>query len=246
MSQDILLVHRQDDVTQLTLNRPERGNALSAALVAALAEAVEACRHDGTRLLAIAGTGKHFCTGFDLAGLDSESDDTLLARFVRVELLLQSVHGAPFATVALVQGRAMGAGADLLAACEQGWIARDSSIAFPGAAFGLVLGSARLAQRVGVATARDWIASGRAVRSIEAVACGLASAAMEPEDRAAALRALAARARRLDAVTQAAIHAATQGAGDAAAAQQLSDLVRSAARPGIKARIAAYREAAGR
>lgn len=247
--QGILLVDRQGDVTRLMLNRPERGNALSAALVAELAAAVQACHHDGTRLLAIEGAGTHFCTGFDLGDLDNESDDSLLARFVRVELLLQSVHGAPFTTVALVQGRAMGAGADLLAACEQRWIAQGSTLAFPGAAFGLVLGSARLAQLVGVAAAREWIVSGRAVPTDEALASGLAGAVLAPEERAAALAALAARARRLDAPTQAAILAATlggQGAAEAARAAQLAELVRSAARPGLKARIAAYREASRR
>lgn len=249
MTQGVLLADKQGDVTRLTLNRPGRGNALSAALVEELAAAVQVCHHDGTRLLSIEGAGTHFCTGFDLGDLDSESDDSLLARFVRVELLLQSLHGAPFTTVALVQGRVMGAGADLLAACEQRWVAQGSSFAFPGAAFGLVLGSARLAELVGVATAREWIGSGRAVRTEEALAAGLAGTVVEPEARAAALTALAARARRLDALTQAAIHAATlggPGAADAARAAQLAELVRSAARPGLKARIAAYREASRR
>jgi len=244
-----LLIDKQGDVTRLTLNRPERGNALSAGLVEALAAAVLACYHDGTRLLAIDGAGAHFCTGFDLGELDGESDDSLLARFVRVELLLQSVHGAPFTTVALVQGRAMGAGADLMVACEQHWIAPGSTLAFPGAAFGLVLGSARLAQLVGVATARDWIASGRAVQAEEALACDMAGNLMAPQARAAALATLAQRARRLDAPTHAAIQAATQGGhamAEAARAAQLAELVRSAARPGLKARIAAYRAASRR
>ncbi|EHP38309.1 enoyl-CoA hydratase/isomerase [Cupriavidus basilensis OR16] len=244
-----LLIDRQGDVTRLTLNRPERGNALSATLVEELAAAVQACSLDGTRLLAIEGAGTHFCTGFDLGDLDRESDDSLLARFVRVELLLQSVHGAPFTTVALVQGRAMGAGADLLAACEQRWVAPGSSFAYPGAGFGLVLGSARLAQLVGVAAARDWIASGRAVRAEEALASGLASRLVAPPERAAALATLAERARRLDVPTQAAVQAATQGGhamAEAARAAQLAELVRSAARPGLKARISAYRAASRR
>lgn len=238
-----LLVEKQDDVTKLTLDRPERGNALSAGLVAALADAVQACHDDGTRLLVLAGNGPHFCTGVDLGDLDSDSDDSLLARFVRVELLLQAVHAAPFSTVALVRGRAMGAGADLVAACEQRWIAPGSSIAFPGAAFGLVLGSARLAALVGPARAREWIAGGAVIGAEPAVAAGFATLVAQ-EDRAAALAALAARARRPDRSTHAAIQAATldgHGALALAQASQLAELVRSAARPGLKARIAAYR-----
>jgi enoyl-CoA hydratase/carnithine racemase len=242
-NRDGLQVEKRDDVTSLTLHRPERGNALCAGLVAALAEAVQACCHDGTRLLVLAGDGPHFCTGFDLGDLDSESDDSLLARFVRVELLLQAVHAAPFTTVALVRGRAMGAGADLVAACEQRWMDPGSSIAFPGAAFGLVLGSARLAALVGAARAREWIAGGAVVGAQAAATAGFATLVAQ-EDRAAALATLAARARRLDRSTHAAIQAATldgHGALALARASQLADLVCSAARPGLKARIATYR-----
>lgn len=242
--QDGLLVDKQGDLTRLILSRPQRGNALSAGLVAALADAVETCYRDGTRLLAFEGAGAHFCTGFDLGELDSESDDSLLARFVRVELLLQAVHAAPFATVALLQGRAMGAGADLAAACEQRWVDAGSSIAFPGAAFGLVLGTARLARLVGTAQAREWIADGSVIRAETAVAAGFATL-VAGQARAQALASLAARARRLDALTQAAIQSASLDGHAALAlaqAAQLADLVRSAARPGLKARIAAYRE----
>lgn len=240
---DGLLLEKQDNVTRLTLDRPERGNALSASLVAALADAVQACHHDGTRLLVFAGNGPHFCTGFDLGDLDSESDDSLLARFIHVELLLQAVHAAPFSTVALMRGRAMGAGADLAAACEQRWMEAGSSIAFPGAAFGLVLGSARLAGLVGTTRAREWIAGGAMIDAESAAAAGFAVLVAQ-EDRAAALAALAARAHRLDRSTHVAIQAATldgHGALALAQASQLADLVRSAARPGLKARIASYR-----
>ncbi|KUE88865.1 enoyl-CoA hydratase [Cupriavidus necator] len=225
------------------MDRPERGNALSASLVTALAEAVQACHDDGTRLLVLAGNGPNFCTGFDLGNLDSESDDSLLARFIRVELLLQAVHAAPFSTVALVRGRAMGAGADLVAACGQRWLEPGSNIAFPGAAFGLVLGSARLAALTGAARAREWIAGGAVVGAEAAAVAGFA-ALVAPEDRPAALAALAASARRLDCPTHAAIQTATLGGHGALAlaqASQLADLARSAARPGLKARIAAYR-----
>jgi len=238
-----LLLDKQGPLTRLTLNRAARGNALCAGLVAALASAVQACHEDGTRLLAIGGAGKHFCTGFDLDDLEQESDDSLLARFVRVELLLQAVHAAPFVTVALVQGRAMGAGADLVAACARRWAALGSGFAFPGAGFGLVLGSERLAALVGVARARAWIGGGAAIACEDALHAGLVDAVVPAEARDAALDAELARACRLDAMTQSAIHAATLGGagGAVARAGQLADLVHSAARPGLKARIAAYR-----
>lgn len=243
-----LLIDRQGDITRLTLNRPQRGNALSAELAQALHDAVLACQRDGTRLLLIEGAGKHFCTGFDLGDLDSETDDTLLARFVRVELMLQAIYTAPFTTVARVHGRAMGAGADLAAACEQCWVADDSRFAFPGAAFGLVLGTARLAARVGPALARQWIGAGATIDADTALAAGLATRHFEADEHGkpdTALEALARQARRLDTETQAAIHAASRADGDELA-RQLAALVHSAARTGLRERIRAYREASAR
>lgn len=240
-----LQVSRNGPVTRVELDAPAIGNALSAALVARLQEVLDGLAHDGTRLLVLTGRGKHFCTGFDLGNLDAETDDTLLARVVRIELLLASLWAAPCATVAVASGRAMGAGADLFAACEERWIVDDASFAFPGAGFGLILGSARLAAAVGTTQARAWVSSGAGIPADTALATGLATRRLDGSAVDAALLDLAARATRLDAPTQARLNAATRrGATDPAA--DLADLVRSAARPGLKERIVAYRTASRR
>ena len=243
------LISRCDaGVLHLELNRPDRGNALSAALVRALTEAVEMAVQDASlRLLVLSGAGRHFCTGFDLSDLDGETDDSLLARFTRVELLLQAVHTAPFATLALAHGRTMGAGADLFAACSERWIVDDASFAFPGAGFGLILGTARLADIVGATQASRWIEGGETINAAGACASGLALRQLErtalPLERDQLLR----RVSRLDTQTQRAIHAAVgtrrRPRGDVGDAQDLARLVESAAHPGLRERIAAYRAA---
>lgn len=242
-----LRITRSDDVMHLSLQRPDKGNALSAALVAELTRAVEAAAAEQVRLLVLSGEGRHFCTGFDLSGLDQETDDSLLARFVRVEMLLQALHAAPFTTLALAHGRTMGAGADLFCACAERWMVGDTSFAFPGAAFGLVLGTARLADTVGPTQARDWIEGGRLIDGPAALASGLATRQLVPEALDEEVARLAARTRRLDGPTQRAIHAAIDGGrrprGDAGDAQDLLRLAHSAARPGLRDRIAAYRAA---
>jgi len=248
MSQPELLSRRDGPVLHLQLHRPEVGNALSAALVQALTEAVDAATHDASvRLLVLSGAGRHFCTGFDLSDLDRETDDSLLARFTRVELLLQAVHAAPFATLALAHGRTMGAGADLFAACGDRWIVGDAGFAFPGAAFGLVLGTVRLTELVGAPHAAAWIEGGQRIDADQALACGLATRHIETEQIDAELGRWGARVNRLDAPTQRAIQAAIAAGrrprGDAGDAQDLARLVRSAARPGLRDRIAAYRAA---
>jgi len=65
-------------LTRITLDRPTRGNSLSAAMVLELADALAACHRDGTRVLCIDAGGANFCTGFDLSGLDDKDDDSLL------------------------------------------------------------------------------------------------------------------------------------------------------------------------
>ncbi|HEY9278522.1 MAG TPA: enoyl-CoA hydratase/isomerase family protein [Eoetvoesiella sp.] len=239
---DSLIVQRGDGVTRLVLSREKVGNSLSLDLVCALQQHVDCCYSDGTRLLVLEAQGRHFCTGFDLSDLDSETDDTLLARFVRIELLLQAIHRAPFTTAALGHGLVMGAGADLFAACEVRWLTGPASFRFPGAAFGLVLGTGRLARLIGAALARDWVGSGRKVESKEALASGFATAQIEPESLADALEALAIRARRLEPTTQGQVYEAS-GGDPGLYAKDLYALIRSAARPDLKKRIQEYRAA---
>ena len=243
------LISRCDaGVLHLELNRPDRGNALSAALVRALTEAVEMAVQDASlRLLVLSGAGRHFCTGFDLSDLDGETDDSLLARFTRVELLLQAVHTAPFATLALAHGRTMGAGADLFAACSERWIVDDAQFAFPGASFGLVLGTARLANLVGAPQAADWVEGGRSFDADAACSSGLATRRIEASRGEVERQALRARVSRLDAATQrdirAAISAGRHPRGPAGDSDDLARLVQSAARPGLRQRMTAYRDA---
>ncbi len=233
-----LLAERDGAVTTLRLNNPARGNALSPALVEALAAALEAATRDGTRLVVLRGEGRHFCTGFDLSDLAELSDGDLLLRVVRIELLLQQLHAMPIATLAVGSGRTFGAGADLFAACDHRLALEGASFSFPGPAFGLALGTARLAARIGGTAARRLLLAGREVKAAEALALGLATQVVA--DPAAAIGEAAVAAARLEAPTVALLHERTRGADDAA---DLAALVRSAARPGLRARIEAYRAA---
>src|SRR6266851_1388108 len=106
---DSVLQERAGEVVILTLNRPERGNALDMATVEAMMAAVERAPTDGAGLIVIGGEGRHFCTGFDLTGLDRASDGDLLLRFVRIERLLQLVYESPVPVMALAKGRVIGA-----------------------------------------------------------------------------------------------------------------------------------------
>ena len=223
---------RADGVTALTLNRPETGNALGPALVEALiAEVGATCRSGETHTLVLRGAGKHFCTGLDLSDLDGLSDGDLLLRLVRIETLLALLWHAPIRTMAVAHGRTWGAGADLFAACEQRVAVAGASFRFPGAQFGIVLGTRRLSERVGTDVARALVVDGGTLDAAQALACGLASLPAEPPMLASPV---------VEASLAAAVRLATRAdLRDA----DMAALVRSAAVPGLQARVSAYRQA---
>lgn len=227
-----VLIEADGPATTLWLNRADRGNALGPALVEALDAAVDAALADGARLLILRGKGRHFCTGFDLGDLEACTDGDLALRVLRIEILLQKIHTLPVTTIAIAQGRVFGAGADLFAACDHRLAMEGASFAFPGPAFGLILGTGRLAGLVGGGAARRLLLAGRPVEAEAALELGLATGM--GDDTAAA----SAAATRLDAPTVAALHARTRHADDAG---DLAALARSVARPGLKQRIQDYR-----
>lgn len=225
----------------ITLNRPEIGNALSAAMVEMLNAALNKALQDGARIIVFRGAGKHMCTGFDLADIESCTDGDLLLRFVRIEQLLQKIYRCPVVTVAIGSGRVYGAGADLFASCDRRIGLHGTSFAFPGSGFGLVLGTRRLAARIGNDTARRMLIAGSVISAAEATRVGLVTDPCEEANLAGVLARMATEASRLSARTIAALHAVTTLGDDDA---DLAALVNSASYPGLKDRINAYREAA--
>lgn len=223
----------------LTLDRPDRGNALSAELVARLHRDTDDAIAAASASLVLRGAGRHFCTGFDLSDLESQSDGDLLLRFVRVEQLLATLWAAPLPVLAFAQGRCWGAGADLFCTAQQRWAAPDANFRFPGAAFGLVLGTRRLAERVGADRAREWVVQGVEVDAAQALAAGLVSRIASADEFDAHLEKLATAAPVVDARTRAALFAASR---DPQADRDLAALVSSAARPGLRERILAYQQ----
>ncbi len=225
-------------IATLWLDRPDRGNALGVAIVAALDAAIDAALASGARLIVLRARGRNFCTGLDLADLDTASDGDLALRILRIELLLQKIHALPVTTMAIAGGRIFGAGADLFAVCDHRLTLPGASFVFPGPAFGLVLGTARLARLVGDGTARRLLLAGDSIAAEQAVSLGLATAMAAEEDLPKAIETAQRAASRLDALTMIALHHRTRTADDAG---DLAALAQSVARPGLKARIQAYR-----
>lgn len=110
------------DVTVVTLDRPERRNALDHATLDALLGAIEGA--SSSRVLVLTGAGGHFCAGADLSGVEDTSFTGLLRR------VLDALVAMPQPTIAAVEGAALGAGMQLAVAC-------DLRVAVPAARFGI-------------------------------------------------------------------------------------------------------------
>ena len=233
----VLLVERGDGLLSLTLNRPKSANALSPGLVEDLIAAIAAARD--LRLCVIRGEGRHFCAGFDLSDLDDLSDGDLLWRFLRIEQLLQSVHHAPFPVLALAQGQVVGAGADLFAACWRRTAAPDAKFRMPGWNFELALGTRRLTGLIGRDAARDLLIDTKILPAAAALANGLATDLVPADDWPAVIESTMRRTRVLP---QGALRDILDLTTTDTRSDDLAAIVTTAGRPGLKARIMAYRE----
>jgi enoyl-CoA hydratase/carnithine racemase len=234
---ECLIIRRDAATTELRLNRPTKANALSGALVERLLDAVEQAGGDGTRLLVLRGEGANFCAGFDFSAVEQSTDGDLLHRFVRMELLLQALHHAPFATLALCHGGTYGAGADLVCVCDRRIAAPGTVFRMPGLRFGIALGTRRLAQRIGADAARDILGSSRTFAADEAERLAFTTATAA-QDRWDTIIADTNRAVRLEPGALATLKGLVQPDTRCA---DLAALARSASIPGLKDRIKAFR-----
>lgn len=226
------LVIQRGETWQVTLDRPDRANALSSELVERLHGVLDDATRERPAVLVLRGRPQHFASGLDLTDLSRESDESLAHRLLRIGLLLERLLTLPCLSIAVVDGAAVGAGADLALACDRRIGTSAASFRFPGAAFGIVLGTARLASQSGAHRALD---GGRYRDAETSLADGLltdltedADAAVDDLVRAWALTSPLARPGLL----------AQSRSYDADAA--LAALARSVAEPGLRDRVASY------
>jgi len=235
----ILTIRRDGPLTELTLARPAKANALSAELVEALLAAVDAAGGDGTRLLVLRGEGKNFSAGFDFSDIETATDGDLLHRLVRLEMLLQALYHAPLATLALCHGGTYGAGADLVATCDRRIAAPGTTFRMPGLRFGIALGTRRLMKRIGADKALEIQGSARTFDAEEAERIGFIGEIAPPQSWGGIVAAMLAGQKlgaRAHALLKARVQTDTRDA-------DMTALIQSASEPGLKERIKAFRAA---
>jgi methylglutaconyl-CoA hydratase len=181
MTSNTVLAELKNGVLRLTMNRPEKRNALNSDTVAAFHEALERSEMDAdVRAVAIFGAGKDFCAGADLAELlDSvdRSPEKNAAQAQQLGDVFIKIRNLPKAVVAVVTGRALAGGCGFASACDIVLAHEDASFGYPEVKRGFVpaMVMAMLRRSVGEKVAFDLVGTGRLLSASEAAQIGLVS-----------------------------------------------------------------------
>jgi 2-(1,2-epoxy-1,2-dihydrophenyl)acetyl-CoA isomerase len=186
----LVLESRRDAVSTLTLNRPERLNALNSALGQALVNSLHSLGKDVTvRAVVITGAGRGFCAGGDLDVLRrarEREDVTEVEALLKLgKQIILAIATMPKPVIAAVNGPAAGAGTNLALACTTRIASEQASFTQSFAKIGLFPdfgGTYFLPRLVGPALAAELMLSAATVTSAEALRIGLVSRAV-PQDR---------------------------------------------------------------
>lgn len=181
MISSTLITETTNGVLRLTLNRPDKRNALNSETVQALHDALDRADMDAhVRAVSIRGAGKDFCAGADLAELlDSVelSPDENSAQAQRLGDVFVKIRNLPKAVVAVVTGRALAGGCGFATACDIVLAHEDASFGYPEVKRGFVpaMVMAMLRRAVGEKIAFDLVGTGRLLTAQEAMQIGLVS-----------------------------------------------------------------------
>lgn len=183
-------------VATITLNRPDKRNAISFELIDDLLQAFEEVSHSKAIVVILTGAGKAFCSGMDLDNLKSllgRSPEQNVEDSRKMVQLFRTLYEFPKVTIAAVNGAAIAGGTGLALLC-------DFTLAVPGAKFGYTevrigfvpaIVSTFLLRQVGEKQARDLLLTGRLFGAEEAVRMGLVTEIVAPESLLVRARELA-------------------------------------------------------
>jgi len=186
MNFETIMLRESDGIALLTLNRPDKRNAISYELMSDLQQALDAVRVSSAQVLIITGAGKAFCSGMDLDDLKSLigrshaqniEDSRLMAR------LFRSIYDFPKPTIAAVNGAAIAGGTGIATICDFTLATPEAKFGYTEVRIGFVpaIVSNFLTKQVGEKQARDLLLTGRIFAADEALRLGLVNEIVEAE-----------------------------------------------------------------
>jgi enoyl-CoA hydratase/carnithine racemase len=177
----VTVERRPDGVALIRLDRP-KANALSAAVLAQLHAAATMLHDDPPGAVVLWGGRRIFAAGADIVELGDSGAGAVGASFTEALGALASV---PRASIAAVNGYALGGGLELALACDFRLCAEDSRLGLPEVLLGVIPGGGgtqRLPRLIGSSRAKELIFTGRQVRAEEALSIGLVNRVVAPDD----------------------------------------------------------------
>ncbi len=186
MTASTILINANPPVYTVTLNRPERRNAITPQMLDELLAALDDAAHSEARVFVLTGAGDAFCAGLDLSILQSMNDRSPAehrADAERIARVFRALYEFSLPTIAAVHGPAIAGGTGLATIC-------DFTLATPAAKFGYTearigfvpaLVSAFLVLQIGEKAARDLLLTARIFDATEALRLGLVSEIVAPD-----------------------------------------------------------------
>lgn len=189
-----LQIDSQAGVVRLTLNRPERRNALSRSLLGEMEAAISRITVDlSARVVVIAGAGKVFCSGHDLSEMVGREETDYHDLFSACSRVMQGLRSLPQPVIARVQGVATAAGCQLVASCDLAVATDTAQFAAPGVKIGLFCTTPMvpLVRTIPPRVAMEMLLTGNPISAERALAVGLVNRVVAPEELDAAVTELA-------------------------------------------------------
>jgi enoyl-CoA hydratase/carnithine racemase len=180
-----VLVELEPPAALITLNRPEKRNALSLALMEELIAALqEASAAAGVRAIVVGGAGPVFSAGHDLGEMIGREVGFYQRLFGVCTELMETIHRVPQPVIARVHGVATAAGCQLVAACDLAVAAEDARFATPGVKIGLFCSTPMvpLSRAIGRKRALEMLLTGEFVSAATALEWGLVNRVVPAED----------------------------------------------------------------
>jgi len=192
---ETITVAHEEGIAVLTLNRPDKLNALNELLLVEFRGAILALSQNRTvRALIVTGAGKAFAAGADIAAM-SEMPTTIAKAFADAgHAVGDALESAPFPSIAAVNGFALGGGCELAMACDFIYASDKAKFGQPEVNLGVIPGfggTQRLARRVGLGKARELCYTGDVIGAEEALRIGLVNAVYPLEELLPAAREVA-------------------------------------------------------
>jgi enoyl-CoA hydratase len=187
MTYQNILLEVADGVATLTINRPDKLNALNAATLAEMAHAFDECAtSESVRALILTGAGeKAFVAGADIRELATMTPLSAKDLAARGQEVLRRVEQMGKPTVAMINGFALGGGLELALACNLRTASNTARVGLPEVSLGIIPGyggTQRLARVAGPAVAREWILTGEQFTAEEAHRVGVVNRLFPPAE----------------------------------------------------------------